>query len=183
MVQPIPSSRNRTRPITSLQQLQNCLLLLRKCQKSDWPYHKLLCKPYATFLTSTPRPSPLQKIAFLFPVDAETPELHWLEFIQHFGGLDSWEELNVKPHLGPVNVRGNLWTKRYNISREPHLANSTMEEYNLNHTVAIYMWEKWAEDGSEFNSCIDKMMKGKQPVKWRGPMLAFSLTGRGIRLL
>jgi hypothetical protein len=88
--------------------------------------------------SNTP-PSSLHKIAFLFPVDAETPELHWLEFIQHFGGLDSWEELNVKPHLGPVNVRGNLWTKRYNISREPHLANSTMEEYNLNHTVAIYM--------------------------------------------
>lgn len=52
-----------------------------------------------------------------------------------------------------------------------------MEEYNLDHTIAIYVREEWAEDGSEFNSCVDKMMKGKQPVKWRGPMLAFSLTG------
>ena len=152
----------------------------RDCQKSDWKYHKLVCKYYSEFIEKIPRPSELHKLTLVLHPKMETPKFFWIACEHVNAGSESWEEPDVARYFETPTEPGDAWIKRYHVSKMLRLKFPDDAKYALDHTVGIYRNKAWALDGSQPNMCIDKMMKGEAPLKWAGLMIAFTYQGLKI---
>jgi hypothetical protein len=112
-------------------------------------------------MSSTPRPSQLDKLALIFPVDTDNPAFRWVEFKYEDAGPESWEKPVHQPHLGPADSDAEVYFNRVEISKRLHFELPTEQKYDLDHTAVAYVRENWINDGSKLNQSIEKMMSGE----------------------
>jgi hypothetical protein len=112
-------------------------------------------------MSSTPRPSQLDKLALIFPVDTDNPAFRWVEFKYEDAGPESWEKPVHQPHLGPADSDAEVYFNRVEISKRLHFELLTEQKYDLDHTAVAYVRENWINDGSKLNQSIEKMMSGE----------------------
>ncbi|KAL1639163.1 hypothetical protein SLS58_008250 [Diplodia intermedia] len=136
----------------------------KKCQKADWPTHKLLCSKFSSFdLTS--RPSEAHTLAIVFPPDKNEPHLTWVHG-------DTFDEA-CRPHLFPDGD--------YNHPIEgSHLLHSPAFDRDLPDGVFVYWREEFFFDGSLPNRSVKvaTKMAGHAQFDWRGPVIVCGTVGR-----
>jgi hypothetical protein len=141
-----------------------------KCQKADWPLHKLLCRAIENV---APRPSDKHKLAILLPHDSNDPQLTWVKcneifFDVMFHEADTKQLLNVETHVsnrfypGPENSRFD-----YNARRK----------FNYDHTVKLICRAMMRLDGSSANACVNRITHGRMSYDWRGPIVVMRVKG------
>ncbi|APA08862.1 predicted protein [Sclerotinia sclerotiorum 1980 UF-70] len=88
-----------------------------KCQKLDWPLHKVLCKAFASL---RPRPSERHKLILYFPVDSTYAKLGWFPCpeIPQAQGSDEETELLFRKQ---INFEGDTINSSFIISCAGHL--------------------------------------------------------------
>lgn len=138
----------------------------KRCQKTDWPTHKLLCAVFANFDTSS-RPTDEHFKAILFPVDQEKPTIVWLHC--KWWGSDSdgvWDQ-------GPSELTSFLGSgfdlRTTDIEDIPSL------KRKMTKTITVCYRDAFVVDGSRLNTSIESILatKVRQYYPWRGPFLIY----------
>lgn len=137
----------------------------RKCQRTDWPSHKILCKAFAEHRES-PRPSADHYRAILFPPAAAVPEIVWVTHpfadIPNIDG-SGW----VVPFSDRVTERNRLDTnKRTYQPVEPCLYFANLSMFQL--------------DDSPINASMQAIINpytSKPDLLFKGPVLAYIIAG------
>ncbi|CAM6111460.1 unnamed protein product [Calypogeia fissa] len=138
----------------------------KKCQRIDWPTHKLLCSSFSDFRV---RPGPEFKRAILFPVSKETPKFIWIEIMTIEPDSDDEGDCFKKP-----NLNGLLGEP---IPSELYFQNNIFRNRKLENTFAIAHRDAFLKDGSLPNQSINKATRGEHAHSWAGPIVAFLILG------
>ncbi|KAK0111656.1 hypothetical protein ONS95_002001 [Cadophora gregata] len=153
------------------------------CSSSDILHHTL-CSNYATFMASTPRPSPSHKLAVLLPSDLETPRFIWINTRLH---RQKWESALFEDHLGPDQPNAQSICTTEDVTRstsasctKEQLSNSGSTMPKCTSTLVVDIRSSYAEDGSLQNYCIEKLIPTELAQQWRGPVVISLKTGASI---
>ncbi|KAG7009354.1 hypothetical protein G7Y79_00003g012220 [Physcia stellaris] len=148
------------------------LILLPKCQKADWPCHKLLC---SHFKTNNERPSPKHRRAILFPeghLQDSSPQLIWIEVEEKFEDYEDgffWELPLLEKHMG--RSLGSLGRSEFE--------RNLIRRRKLSKVVEVWMRDNFFSDGSLPNESIKKSTRGAARHDWRGPLVVLKYIGLG----
>ncbi|KAE9370954.1 hypothetical protein N431DRAFT_343036 [Stipitochalara longipes BDJ] len=171
------TSEQKSLPVCSdCKQVHYCS---QECQKEDWKYHKFVCKQYGDFMSSRPRPSARHRLALLFPVNAETPKLYWVEVTtMDVPGKELYEMPLFQQCYGPATPSGDESSiATFFVSQSLRLEFPTEQKYDIDHNLLAFTRSEWALDGSVLNKSIKKMMRGRQAIKYKGVMLVLGAEG------
>ena len=129
-----------------------------RCQKTDWPLHKLLCRNLQPMLQT--RPSGTFKLAILFPEQAKVPNLVWIECEPQRDEDDNYAYQSplVHPLLGEDQPSPD---RRY-------IGRTVRRNFNLDHTVTVFFRDRFLKDGSKANQSIGSTA-GAIQGEWKGP--------------
>lgn len=145
----------------------------RKCQETDWNIHKLLCRAFSAFDT-TSRPTNKHIKAILFPVDSTKPEVIWIHAPLRGGGLfegEPYQAAEIGPLLGTDAMP---WEKS--------VQSNKVLKRKLRDTVRVCFRETFLVDGSLRNKGIARIcatIPGRQHHDWRGPVVLYGMVGLG----
>lgn len=156
-----------------------------KCQKKDWPSHKLLCK---AFVEQGPRPSPDHLRGILFEVDSPKPIPIWL----HFEREDK-DDLGFTPHnvnyyktiepmiLTPTEARARgTGTPTSMMGTTSVVANlRSQHHWGFKWVAELLYRDSFLADGSKPNKAMLAATNPYGPMEhdFRGPVVAAGLTG------
>ncbi|KAL0253227.1 hypothetical protein SLS55_010199 [Diplodia seriata] len=143
----------------------------KKCQKADWPTHKLLCSKFSSFdLTS--RPSEDHFLAIHFPPDKNEPHLVWMYSDIEIQGGDRFNCYpDYKPYLFPEGNPGAI--------EGPNVTYSQALDRELSNGVHVCSRDSFFFDGSVPNPAVSAVttVPGYSRFDWRGPVLVHSTVG------
>jgi hypothetical protein len=134
----------------------------KECQAADWKYHKQICKQFAEYIATTPRPSPDHRLVLLFPVGKEKPEVVWAPTDNRYG---LGRKARIEALVGSISELARL--TRYLAD----LSDSFLKRRRLDHSLMLGARDCFLLDGSQPNMSIEKFMSGKQRLNWRGPIV------------
>lgn len=148
-----------------------------KCQKLDWPLHKVICKPFTNMPS---RPSPSHKLAILFPVDSKEPQLIWVKCECHVedDGRIAWKMPDTLPLLEAENLNPIFRHEEFK-----GVDRNVLRGFNLSYTVQVICRDNFLSDGSTPNVCVRHMTKGKMAHDWRGPIVVMRQPGTAFDLV
>ncbi|KAK6520767.1 hypothetical protein TWF506_001013 [Arthrobotrys conoides] len=159
-------------PANTCKQCQSIWYCSKTCQKSDWPSHKLLCKP---FTNQEPRPSPDHKRAILFPADEEKPRLIWV-FCER--NSDPWEisdHMHTEDYI-PADTPPGYARADYNPITNRRLGSGfSTQRLNDGYTILFQFRDGFSIDGSAINQSVLTAIgrSGQTPgYIWCGPVIA-----------
>ncbi|KAF2103202.1 hypothetical protein NA57DRAFT_52730 [Rhizodiscina lignyota] len=130
----------------------------KKCQKADWPTHKLLCRSFATFDIST-RPTEWHYRAILFPTDERTPHFIWV-----FGLWKILPGCQYQCYETAELLDGDCGASMY-------IQENTRLGRELKNCIQIEHRDAFLHDGSKPNLSIRSLTGFKQYYNWRGPIV------------
>lgn len=136
-----------------------------RCQKIDWPCHKLLCSEYTTLKE---RPSSEYKRGILFSPNAKAPSFIWIKCDRQRESSDEpepyFEVPQFEEHLGVgTGYKGmtpQKFFKNYVRGRE------------IPQPFEMWMRDNFWNDGSSKNQSAIAATKGAMAHDWRGPLVA-----------
>ncbi|KKY27142.1 putative zinc finger mynd-type protein [Diplodia seriata] len=143
----------------------------KKCQKADWPTHKLLCSKFSSFdLTS--RPSGDHFLAIHFPPDKNEPHLVWM-----YSGIEiqGGDRFNCYPDYDTyLCPEGD-----HEVIEGPHVTYSQALGRKLTHGIHVCYRDSFFLDGSVPNHAVSAVttVPGYSRYDWRGPVLVHSRVG------
>lgn len=137
-----------------------------KCQRVDWPIHKLLCK---VITAVPPRPSEDHILGIRFPDDSKNPQLVWVECktIQLHNDENKFHDAQIKAHLG-------------NDSPAPGrmiISSNNFRGLKIDHTIIVWCRDNFGYDGSRPNLCAIETSGGKCSYDYKGPLVALHQIG------
>ena len=126
----------------------------KKCQAADWKYHKQICKQFAEYTATVPRPSPTHRLVFLFPVGGEKPEVVWTP-------CSDGKYADIESLVGSSSDRNMLTGNLAVLSKD-------FRRRSLKHCLLIGHRVVFEYDGSQPNISIESFMSGTQQWTFRG---------------
>ncbi|KAL8675573.1 MAG: hypothetical protein Q9168_000085 [Polycauliona sp. 1 TL-2023] len=139
----------------------------RDCQRTDWTFHKHLCRDFKNFQT---RPKPDCVRGILFPEDDKAPKFVWLKQNDE-DGLDL-EYVIERFEFGEVETL--LSTPEGAVTQQYAAPSARRDKGTENSTARLYLLhrENPHTDGSRPNMSVGWVTKGKFQFSWWGPMVA-----------
>ena len=147
----------------------------KKCQRSDWPIHRLLCGPFSD-LTLDSRPSGEHLRAIVLPVDEDMPKFIWLHCQWHHDDDDDYYGPFQFPDANTI-----LGSDTLNKSMQIQL-NAVLGK-ELSDTIRLCHRDTFLVDGSKTNQSVTTIAtatKTEYYHDWRGPLVAYGTKGLGI---
>ena len=136
-----------------------------RCQKIDWPSHKLLCAQYKN---DNERPSPSHRRAILFQDSEKQPKFIWIECQKMEEGGHNWEEpQNVQHHLGPD----------CGLVERTSFDRNKVRDRPLDHSIEIHNRNAFGLDGSVPTQSIIAATQGTNAHEWCGPVVVLRKIG------
>ena len=147
-----------------------------KCQNSDWPSHRHLCKAFSLL---GPRPSPNHKRAFLFPEEGR-PKIIWLLAEQHEDESDPnaqpYELLNLDSLLGPGEPYRGHSSIEHNAIRGRNMGAGFVSwvPRREGYAISLNYRDNYLADGSLNNMSLAAVVgsSGALAHPWKGPIIA-----------
>ncbi|CAG8949895.1 hypothetical protein HYFRA_00004223 [Hymenoscyphus fraxineus] len=127
----------------------------RSCQKTDYKYHKHLCKKIGEFIQANPREKGQNACIILkFPDNSSTPELIWWSNSYKLYNGDAF------PGIGLDSSEQVVKWLRVQYPRE--------RKYVLDHELQLYFRPKFLFDGSAKNQAMKRYFGKDLGHDWRG---------------
>ncbi|MCJ1379983.1 hypothetical protein MMC17_003086 [Xylographa soralifera] len=133
-----------------------------ECQQTDWPLHKVLCKAIKSVAT---RPDAAHKLGILFPENAKTPQLVWV---------------NCKRVMNPHPIEDDYILENPDISHlmdtnplidDMLIQHNMLRAFELDHTLRLNYRDTFLTDGSKKNRSVAETATGPVRHDWRGSLL------------
>ena len=156
----------------------------KRCQKYEWPAHKLLCSSFSGF-SDDKRPSQHHIRALLFRVDAEKPEFTWLVPTRQDDGITGNDASIQGPEAYPqakhlildaAQIAGDVTAAldHTDIIENPR----TVSGRKWNRAIEMIHRVDFGNDGSGHNKAMIPATStwGPMTFDWRGNIVAIAMT-------